>query len=81
MRNFKLLLVYDGSRFKGWQRLPNSDLTIQGKLEAVLTKMLGAPVEIIGSGRTDAGVHARGQVANFHAETSLSCESLTESVY
>ncbi len=76
MRNFKLFLAYDGTRYKGWQRLGNSDQTIQGKLEAVLTKMVGTPVEVIGSGRTDAGVHARGQVANFHANTSMSCSEI-----
>lgn len=76
MRNFKLLLAYDGTRYKGWQRLGNSDQTIQGKLEAVLTKMVGASVEVIGSGRTDAGVHALGQIANFHAYTPLSCQEI-----
>ena len=76
MRNFKLLLAYDGTRYKGWQRLGNSDQTIQGKLEAVLSKMVGTSVEVIGSGRTDAGVHAMGQVANFHAHTTMSCEEI-----
>lgn len=71
MRNFKLLLAYDGSRYKGWQRLRDTDNTIQGKLENVLSRMAGAPVEVIGSGRTDAGAHAAGQVANFHADTNL----------
>ena len=73
MRNFKILLAYDGGRYKGWQRLGNTDNTVQGKLEAVLSRMLGAPAEVIGSGRTDAGVHAMGQVANFHGETAMSC--------
>lgn len=72
MRNFKLLLAYDGSRYQGWQRLGNTANTIQGKLEAVLSRMVGAPVEIIGSGRTDAGAHAMGQTANFHADISMS---------
>ena len=72
MRNFKLLLAYDGSRYKGWQRLGDTDNTIQGKLEAVLSRMVGSTVEVIGSGRTDAGAHAAGQVANFHAATELS---------
>ncbi len=76
MRNFKMLLAYDGTRYRGWQRLGNSDQTIQGKLEAVLTKMTGRPVEVTGSGRTDAGVHAMGQVANFHAETTMSCHEI-----
>lgn len=78
MRNFKLLLSYDGSRYRGWQRLKDSDLTIQGKLEQVLSRMVNAPVEVIGSGRTDAGAHARGQVANFHCETLFSCEEIRD---
>lgn len=69
MRNFKLLIAYDGSRYNGWQRLGNTDNTIQGKLEAVLSRMVETPVEVIGSGRTDAGAHALGQVANFHIHT------------
>lgn len=76
MRNFRLLLAYDGSRYQGWQRLGDSDQTVQGKLEAVLTRMAGQPVAVCGSGRTDAGAHAAGQVANFHADTSLSCEAV-----
>ena len=66
MRNLRLDICYDGSRYKGWQRLGNDDNTIQGKLEACLSRILGEPIEISGSGRTDAGVHAQGQVANFH---------------
>lgn len=76
MRNFKLLLAYDGSRYRGWQRLGDSDQTIQGKLEAVLTRMTGEPVEVIGSGRTDAGAHAMGQTANFHCRTELTCDQI-----
>ncbi len=76
MRNFRLLLAYDGSRYQGWQRLGDSDQTVQGKLEAVLSRMVGRPVEVCGSGRTDAGAHAAGQVANFHAETQRSCEEV-----
>ena len=64
-RNIKIVLEYDGSRYDGWQRQGNTERTIQGKLERVLEKMTGRPVELHGSGRTDAGVHARGQVANF----------------
>lgn len=76
MRNLKLLLCYDGTRYRGWQRLGDSDNTIQGKLEAVLTRMAGHPVEVIGSGRTDAGAHALGQTANFHCRTAMSCEEI-----
>ena len=71
MRNFKLLISYDGSRYRGWQRLGDSDNTIQGKLEQVLSRMVGVEVEVIGSGRTDAGVHALGQTANFHCRTAM----------
>ena len=71
MRNLRLDICYDGSRYKGWQRLPGTDATIQGKIEQCLSKILGEPIEISGSGRTDAGVHARGQVANFHCESTM----------
>lgn len=64
MANFKLLIQYDGTRYKGWQRQRTTDQTIQGKLEAILTRQFGIVIEVDGSGRTDAGVHARGQVAN-----------------
>lgn len=76
MRNFRLLLAYDGSRYRGWQRLGNSDQTIQGKLESVLSRMLDTSVEVHGSGRTDAGVHAQGQVANFHADTEMTPQEI-----
>lgn len=76
MRNLKLLLCYDGTRYRGWQRLGDSDNTIQGKLEAVLTRMVGHPVEVIGSGRTDAGAHALGQTANFHCQTAMNCREI-----
>ena len=71
MRNVRLDICYDGTRYRGWQRLPGADNTIQGKLEQVLSRILGEPIEISGSGRTDAGVHARGQVANFHCESTM----------
>ena len=66
-RNYCLKLAYDGTRYRGWQRLPQDALTVQGKVEAVLSSIFGEPVEVHGSGRTDAGVHARGQVASFRA--------------
>ena len=71
MPNYKLTLQYDGSRYRGWQRLPNTELTIQGKLEAVLSRIFDAPVAVSGSGRTDAGVHAIGQVASFRTDADL----------
>ena len=63
-QNIKLILQYEGTRYNGWQKQGNTADTIQGKLEAVLERMCGQPVEVHGSGRTDAGVHAAGQVAN-----------------
>lgn len=66
MKNYKITVQYDGTRYKGWQVQKSTDMTIQGKLQSVLKEMTGQPVEVIGSGRTDAGVHALGQVANFH---------------
>ncbi len=71
MRNLRLDICYDGTRYRGWQRLPGKEDTIQGKLETTLSRLLGEPIEISGSGRTDAGVHAKGQVANFHCESKL----------
>ncbi|WP_456276842.1 tRNA pseudouridine(38-40) synthase TruA [Bacillus sp. AK128] len=65
MNNYRLTIQYDGGRYKGWQRLGDSDQTIQAKIENVISEMVGKPIEIIGSGRTDAGVHALAQVANF----------------
>lgn len=76
MRNFRLTLCYDGGRYRGWQKQGNTENTIQGKLEAVLSRMLAQPVELAGSGRTDAGVHARRQVCSFRADTALDCETL-----
>ena len=64
--NVKLTIQYDGTRYDGWQRQGNTDNTLQGRLEGVLSRMVDSPVEIQGAGRTDAGVHARGQVASVH---------------
>ena len=71
MTNYKLTLCYDGTRWKGWQKQGNTDQTIQGRLESVLSRLLEQPVEVAGSGRTDAGTHARMQVASFRADTEL----------
>ena len=79
MRNLRLDICYDGTRYRGWQRLPGVDNTIQGKLEQTLSRILGEEIEISGSGRTDAGAHAMGQVANFHCESAMPCgEILTQ---
>lgn len=69
-KNFKLTIEYDGTGFCGWQRQKN-ERTVQGVIEAAITTMTAQPVALIGSGRTDAGVHALGQVANFLCETRL----------
>ena len=76
MRNLRLDICYDGTRYKGWQRLASGDNTIQGKLELLLSRLLDEPIEISGSGRTDAGTHARGQVANFHCNSTMTCEDI-----
>ena len=76
MRNIRLDICYDGTRYKGWQRLPGVDATIQGKIETALSRILGEPIEISGSGRTDAGAHALGQVANFHCSSDLPCQEI-----
>ena len=76
MRNLRLDLCYDGSRYRGWQRLPGVDNTIQGKLEQTLTRILNEPIEISGSGRTDAGAHAKGQVANFHCNSPMAANEI-----
>ena len=71
MRNFKLTLSYDGSRYKGWQKLGSTDNTIQQKVEETLSRITGEQISVHGSGRTDAGVHARAQVCSFQTETAL----------
>ena len=64
MRNYKMTIAYDGTGYQGWQRQNNTELTIQEILEKRITSLIGYPVKIDGSGRTDGGVHAFGQVAN-----------------
>lgn len=66
MKNIKLVISYDGGKYNGWQKQGNTSNTIQGKLEENLSKFVGEGIELSGSGRTDAGVHAIAQVANFH---------------
>lgn len=76
MQNYRFVLEYDGTRYNGWQRLGDTDNTVQTKLETVLSRMSGQEVQVIGAGRTDAGVHARGQAANAHIETERSPEEI-----
>lgn len=79
MRNFKIIMQYEGTRYQGWQRQDSTGNTIQGKLEAILGRMTGLDfVQVIGSGRTDAGVHALGQVANFKIDTDMSAEQVMD---
>ncbi len=68
---YKCIVSYEGTRYNGWQKQGNTSNTIQGKIEEILSKMLACPIEIAGSGRTDAGVHALGQVFHFHCDTAL----------
>ena len=76
MRNLRLDICYDGTKYKGWQRLPGSANTIQSKIETALSRILNEPIEIVGSGRTDAGTHAKMQVVNFHCHSDMPCQEL-----
>lgn len=73
MRNIKLTIEYDGKKFNGWQKQPDK-LNIQGEIESAIKEITGEEVELVGSGRTDAGVHAIGQVANFKTNSNLPIE-------
>lgn len=75
MANFCLILQYDGTRYNGWQRQGNTSNTIQEKLERILEQLYGEPVELNGSGRTDAGVHALRQIANYRVPRMMSRHS------
>ena len=76
MTNYKITVQYDGTRYNGWQRQGNTQNTVQGKLENVLSEMLGHRIEIHGSGRTDKGVHAAAQTASFKADTQMTTEEI-----
>ena len=76
-QNYKLTIAYDGSRYYGWEHQPDKP-TIQGKLEDVLSRMTDAPVDVIGAGRTDAGVHAKAMTANAVLDTALSPEAIRD---
>lgn len=79
-KNYKMVLQYDGGRYDGWQKQGNTGNTIQEKVEKVLEKMIGVPVEVNGSGRTDAGVHAIAQTANVHLDTEMTASEIQEYV-
>lgn len=76
-QNYKLIIAYDGTRFFGWEHQPDRD-TIQGKLESVLERLQGYNVDVIGAGRTDAGVHARAMVANAVLDVKESPEEIRD---
>lgn len=78
MKNYKITIQYDGTRYKGWQVQKSTDMTIQGKIQDVLSAMTGQEIEVIGSGRTDAGVHAYGQVANFHVPKHFKTDEILD---
>ena len=71
-RNYRFTISYDGSRYFGWEHQPNTDMTIQGKIETVLKRMTDTDVEVLGAGRTDAGVHAKAMIANCFLDTTMS---------
>ncbi|MBQ6635289.1 MAG: tRNA pseudouridine(38-40) synthase TruA [Lachnospiraceae bacterium] len=80
VRNFKMIVSYDGTRYFGWEHQQETDLTIQGRLETVLTRMVerdpDQPVTVIGAGRTDAGVHARAMTCNVLLDTEMDEEEI-----
>lgn len=81
MRNIKMLIEYDGTRYKGWQKQKDGVSTIQAKIENVLSKMTGENIQVIGCGRTDSGVHAENYTANFHTNCELSINTMLNYLY
>jgi tRNA pseudouridine38-40 synthase len=79
-RNIKLVIAYEGTRYKGFQRLGQDELTIQAKLESCLSRLLEEEILVIGASRTDAGVHALAQIVNFHTTNRLSLDEMHQSL-
>jgi tRNA pseudouridine38-40 synthase len=79
MRRIRIQLSYDGTDYHGWQVQPGLQ-TIQGELERVVSELEGQPVQVAGSGRTDAGVHALAQVAAFNIENPIPAENLARAM-
>lgn len=79
-KNYKMTIAYDGTRYKGWQNQKSTDYTIQGKLNSIFTKLEGEEVVVQGSGRTDAGVHAMGQVANVYLSIDMPVRQIQDYV-
>src|SRR5471030_2671909 len=81
MRNLKMAISYDGSKYKGWQKQKGIDITIQGKIETVLSKMMGEEIQVVGCGRTDSGVHAENYIANFQTASEFSIDEILDYLY
>ena len=81
MRNLKMTIAFDGSKYKGWQRPKDHDLTVQGKIAAVLSKMTGEDILLVGCEQTDSGVHAENYIANFHTKSKLSISKMLDYLY
>lgn len=77
-QNYKMIISYDGTRYFGWATQVTTDMTIQGKLESVLSIMTDSEVQVIGAGRTDAGVHAKAMVCNAHFNTDKTVEEIRD---
>lgn len=78
--NIKITVAYDGTRFNGWQKQKDGDNTIQSLLEKEIGDLIGEKVALFGSGRTDAGVHAKGQTANFKTEKEIDIEKFLKDI-
>ncbi len=78
MPNYKLTIQYEGTRYKGWQEQKTTDATIQGRIQRVLERMSGEEIDLQGSGRTDAGVHAKAQIAHFHMKALGDTEQIKD---
>lgn len=81
MRNIKLSIQYDGTKYKGWQKLGDDNNTIQYKIEKVLSELTGEEIDLTASGRTDSGVHAYNQIANFKTKSNVSNEEILDYCY
>lgn len=79
MKRYKLTIEYKGTNFSGWQIQPDAR-TVEGELEAAFARILQLPIDVIGQGRTDAGVHAKGQVAHFDLESDFNPQKLIRGV-
>ncbi len=77
-RNIRIKVTYEGTRYQGWQKQETSDNTIQGKLERLFSRMCEEEITVQGSGRTDAGVHARGQIVNFHTSSTMDLQDMLQ---